>query len=374
MIASIYGVSIPDNVKNQYSKLFGQQHLNAKQLMAFKRPLKDNVISRVCAYVKDHPNVLLKVLNITELSGASVNSPNLGDLFLNVFFYSMPFVAGMWTCLNHSFHIAGLPWDSVLERYILPSSFVPNLSRAALAGAICVALVALAIISKNIYNISVSDTYGEWRSFRKVVLKKTSRKLVLTSDAFLINFLCPIKKDIPDCPVRAPNNCTYEKKRIIKWLNTHPGKSRPEGGAIFHENDLVFDIGFANSVLDRINMLVTALSLNEGLKTLPHYDEFIGSYQKKRRKIAKHKNEYETACINTTADKFKTKKISEELYQSEFRSMILNRNLRTVYVCTDNKIVSFLKSLFGIKKTMARIEYVHFDNPIKNLKVVQVCA
>lgn len=244
--------------------------------------------------------------------------------------------------------------------------------------------------------IKITDVYKVWCHKRSNALKEAAKKSVLTSDDILKNFCCPLSNDIPDCPVRAPNHCTYDMTVLREKLRGWGRKALPQGGPIFTIEEVSFDFGFANSILDRLNALAIAIPKDPTFKKFVNVKSLTASYkarcknlEDRREKNAKAalkaaksameevKNSFSKSVNNEAkfaVEEVKSDPSELEKAQKKYASEVdgirfAKERLRTVYVCTNGRIAKIFIKIFGwvgVKKTMVKVDC--YISPLEKTK------
>lgn len=126
------------------------------------------------------------------------------------------------------------------------------------------AVVSGMLTYAEIQRIRTSPQYISWRTARKNRQEADNVKEFIREDEILKLAVCPIKKEIPEIPMRAPGGMIFEFDAVTEWLDNHPGEIYPGLKEPFSKEDLVYDLSHVYGVLDRIDYLKSKCLLRLG--------------------------------------------------------------------------------------------------------------
>jgi len=73
-----------------------------------------------------------------------------------------------------------------------------------------------------VYKVSESPHYMRWQQLIKCVEVDKAFEKYIFDDPYLQEFKCPISKNTPNIPMKAPDGLIYDEEYIIQWINTNP--------------------------------------------------------------------------------------------------------------------------------------------------------
>lgn len=373
VVPSIYGNLVNRaDLPQQYRRIVDSAVLNKTQIRKITRPREDNIVFRVSKYVSEHKRVLYQIVTYSGEGFSDRDLVVYGGAVSAALFAT--FVGGTtappgttWVYdAYHDYYTPILPLGTSMK-YPSPKAFL-------LAIGVAITAVAVGNAARNIYKIKNSDAYAVWKQNRGDLLIEASKKSVLTSDDVLKNFLCPLSKALPDCPVRAPNHCTYDRKVLRRKLQELAGrKALPQGGPIFTLAEVSFDFGFANSIIARLKTIIMTMKRSRELQNGERFQEFFESYGKKVTSLsANREDNYTVACQGAIA----AFAASDERprYDSEIEDLRITRNhLKTVRQCTNSFWARALGWL-GVKKKMISVDCIDpsFYIPLRARRIAVV--
>lgn len=365
MISLCHSLVDKDLVRKQYDLLCKPAKLNSMQIKALITPELDNSFYRMWDYIKENPSVLYKV---TTCNGKSFTAEDLCA-------YGSAALCGAVIPGSKSLVNAGAVWCPIFEVLTVPPGVEvvpPSIGSVAVGVAIAVSVVATINITRNVINLYSSEELKVWGHIRKQTLIKMSRIRVLTEDDVLKDFVCPILGDIPDCPMRAPNHCTYDKRSIKKFIKENPSKCPPGGSILFDKSSLMFDFPYANTVLMRLEELIKTV---KAVEKAPLLEDFCHEYQLKRDLLSeKRMNSIGSSfspiveCLAKTpqnaADNQRNREVVLKYIGRAERNYSRITEMRRVKVCTNTPFELLLISAFGwlgLKKSMKEVDVMPDD-------------
>ncbi len=354
------------SVRKKYLELCSPAQLNTKQMRCLSDPLRDNFVRKIFDYIKDHPSVLYKIFTCTGKKFTAEDAcaiPAFG-------------IVGALIPLVMQIAQAGGVLDPITEMIVYPAGITavsPSVGPILIGAAIGASLILATNFTINTIHISRDQATKVWEERRKQWMMKDSELSVLKDDDVLKDFLCPITKDIPSCPVRAPNYLTYDRKAIEEMLDN--GKIPPRCSQLFAKDDLVFDHSHANTICIRISEITSAIFQDERVPKLTHVPYFASSYDKKRNQVVAElrNNTQGLAELVQRSSDFSDKMIETRpldeatriigLEKEHFKEMadefkVVSRKSVKVAVCTNNWFEKIGISLFGWAGVKRRMEFV----------------
>lgn len=366
-VSSVCGERVEyQSVRKKYLELCSPAKLNRRQVKCLNDPLYDNVIKRIFDYIKDHPSVLYKIFACSGKEFTAEDAcaiPSFG-------------IVGALIPLVIQIAQNGGVLDPITEMIVYPagiSAVSPSIGPILIGAAIGASIILATNMTINIIKINRDQATRVWTETRKQWMMTDSELSVLKDDDVLRDFLCPITRDIPTCPVRAPNYLTYDRKAIEEMLDN--GKVPPRCSQLFSKDDLVFDHSHANTICIRIKEITTAIFDDGKVLKLPHVHYFCSSYDKKRNmvvselrnntqglaEIVKRSSDFSDKMIETKPIDEATRLIGLEKEHfkgiaDEFKTV--SRKSVKVAVCTNNWFEKIGISLFGWAGVRPRMEFV----------------
>lgn len=363
-------------VREKYLELCSPAILNSRQITAIRDLTEEeSTVFRVYAYIKDHPKVLYKVFTCNG-EGFSLDDVRA--------YGGAGFLGGMITRIfgtTYPPEISG-KWSPALGRFIhtLPpgtSLVFPSIETVLAGIGVSIAVVAAVNVSRNIYKISNSNAFNVWKQKRSKLMKNASVIRVLTEDNILKEFLCPITKDLPDCPVRAPSNFTYDRKAIEACLKN--GLIPPKCNSLFDKKLLRFDFSHANTVIFRIEEIIQSIKRDPSFHEIGHLEELTDLLERRRGLMVQDRlndKSVAVAIVQDHADRFsrikdqskvsekeeeEKRKNTEAYYEDMARDFrVYRQKAKKVKVCTDWwDSTFFFKDLFsflGFKRTFVEVD------------------
>lgn len=354
-----------ESVKGKYLELCSPVILSRRQIRCLENPMADHVIKKIFHYIYDHPKVLYQVFTCNAV--VTKDDP---------FTYAPVAIGGALIPVMKKLVESGVFLNHATDMLHYPPGIGPiiaDMTPSLIGAAIGVGIIGALNLTRNIYKITHDQATFKWEENRKQWLKKVSRLSVLKDDNVLQYFLCTQTGEIPECPVRAPNNLTYNKSSIEEILDQ--GKTPKRCGRWFPKEDLRFDYAHANTVTIRMNEIIMAIRSFPQLLDKPFVPEFVRSYVKIREKVVVSlRNEtgaYAKLVQDSSdyTDKVIAKKGPDErerileVEKEHFAKMahdmhVVNQSAVKVAVCTNNWIEKVGISLFGWAGVRKRIAYV----------------
>lgn len=356
-------------VREKYLELCSPVKFNRRQIQCLKDPEYDNFFRKAFDYIKDHPSVLYKIFSCSGQKFTEEDACVLpGSFILGAIIPTIIQIAQ-----------SGAIFDPVTEVLKYPIGVIPvapDVTPILIGAAIGVGLILTANVTQNIYRLTKEQATIEWNLRRNEMIKYTSKWSVLKHDDVLKHFVCPITKDLPICPMRAPNYVTYDGDSLEDMLDH--GIIPPKSHKLFDKTDLTFDYSHANTITMRIREIVNAIKFDSSLMRFPHMPDFVDAYTEKRQKVVSKviNQTAEVASLVSSSSDFTDKIISKHNDDEKQRDLILDaqkeyfkemasdlksvsRKAVKVAVCTNNWFEKIGISLFGwagVKPTMEFVE------------------
>ena len=221
------------------------------------------------------------------------------------------------------------------------------------------------IVADNVKKIKGSDIYRDFLDDRREKIEKENIKYFIISDTILKHFLCPLSKELPKFPVKAPDGRVYEYKKIVLFLRNNPGKKPFWRGKKFKQRDLHFDIGTSNAIISRLH----ALSAELDIKQSESSDAIKEKVDEISTEMSITKGVEFEKLKKKICDKIVKKEVDVKTGLAEYQDLTAKKDVPLILIAADGCFMRIIRAIFCQEPNWIKISSDHYDPRFHRKKI-----